>query len=194
MGLPMSSTDHLPGRPLGLSLAIALSVMLYALLPTVLLGYRLFVQDRLSRIDTPVLFEGQEYEALASGGSFYLSPVELVVQGTAIALFVFAAALAWRGGRSWIRPMFTSVVLVYAGLTAFVALRGLLAPASAGAGVTSLDSLVRQGLCGVLVTTVLIPAYVVWYINRAPARAFYAGRDADSAADPRGDRAADAGT
>ena len=50
----MNSSDIKPGRPVGLTLAILLSVLLYAVMPLTLLGYRLLVQDRLSRIDTPV--------------------------------------------------------------------------------------------------------------------------------------------
>jgi hypothetical protein len=171
----MNSSDIKPGRPLGLTLAILLSVMLYAVMPLVLLGYRLIVQDRLSRVDTPVVFEGEEYRALASGGSFQVTANEIVVQAVAIFIFLVIAYLAWRGGRSWIRTLFTSTVLLYGGLTAIFTLRDLLTPSTIDQGTTSLDSLIAQGLCTVLVTTVLVPMYVLWYVNRAPARAFYRG-------------------
>ncbi len=175
----MTASDAKPGRPLGLTLAITLSAMLYALLPALLLGYKLLVQDRINRIDAPVIFEGQVYESLASGGSFQVSGAEIAVQSVSIALFLLVAILAWRGGRPWIRPLFTGTVLAYGGLTAFVTLRNLLAPLSIEQGLSSLDALTRQGLCGVLVTTVLIPLYVLWYVNRAPARAFYRGSYAE---------------
>ena len=55
----MNSSDIKPGRPLGLTLAILLSVLLYAVMPLLLLGYRLLVQDRLSRVDAPVVFESR---------------------------------------------------------------------------------------------------------------------------------------
>lgn len=171
----MNSTDIKPGRPIGLTLAILLSVMLYAVMPLVLLGYRLFVQDRLSRVDAPVVFEGEEYRALASGGSFEIATGEIVVQSVAILIFLVVAFLAWRGGRSWIRPLFTGTVLLYGGLTAVFTLRDLLTPAAIDQGMTSLDTLIAQGLCTILATTILIPLYVLWYINRAPARAFYRG-------------------
>lgn len=171
----MNSTDIKPGRPIGLTLAILLSVLLYAVMPLVLLGYRLIIQDRLSRVDTPVIFEGEEYRALASGGSFQITTSEVAVQTVAIFIFLVVAYLAWRGGRSWIRPVFTSTVLLYGGLTAIFTLRDLLTPNTVDQGMTSLDTLIAQGLCSVLVTTVLVPMYVLWYVNRAPARAFYRG-------------------
>lgn len=171
----MNSTDIKPGRPLGLTLAILLSVLLYAFMPLLLLGYRLLVQDRLSRVDTPVVFEGEEYRALASGGSFEITPNEIAVQTIAILIFLIAAYLAWRGGRTWVRTLFTSTVLLYGGLTAIFTLRDLLIPKTIDQGMTSLDTLIAQGLCSVLVTTVLVPLYVLWIINRAPSRAFYRG-------------------
>ena len=180
----MNSNDIKPGRPIGLTLAILLSVLLYAVMPLTLLGYRLIVQDRLSRVDNPVLFEGEEYRALASGGSFQISANEIVVQTGAILIFLVVAYLAWRGGRPWIRPLFTSTVLLYGGLTAIFTLRDLLTPNIIDQGMTSLDTLIKQGLCSVLVTTVLIPLYVLWYINRAPARAFYRGTFAPTELSP----------
>jgi hypothetical protein len=171
-----------PGRPLGLSLAIVLSAMLYALLPGVLLGYRLYVAERIGRIDSPVEFEGEVFSALASGGSFEVSAAEVVIQGGAILVFLIVALLAWRGGgRPWTRPLFTGTVLAYGGLTAFVTLRDLLAPFDFNEGLSSLDTLSAQGLWSVVVATVLIPLYVLWYVNRAPARAFYRGAYADGA-------------
>lgn len=171
----MNSNVIKPGRPIGLTLAILLGVLLYAVMPLVLLGYRLLVESRLSRIDMPVVFEGEEYQALASGGSFEITANEILVQAAAILVFIAVAYLAWRGGRAWIRPLFTGTVLLYGGLTAFFTLSDLLTPASINEGMSSLDSLISQGLCSVLVTTILIPVYVLWYINRAPARAFYRG-------------------
>lgn len=172
----MTKIDGKPGRPLGLTLAILLSAMLYALLPALLLGYRLFVADRLSRVDMPVEFEGEVYNALASGGSFEISAAEVLVQGGAILVFLIVAVLAWRGGgRPWVRPLFTGTVLAYSGLTAFVTLRDLLAPFDFNQGLSSLDTLSRQGLVSVVIGTVIIPLYVLWYVNRAPARAFYRG-------------------
>lgn len=171
----MNSTDIKPGRPVGLTLAILLSVFLYAVIPLLMLGYRLLVQDRLSRVDSPVVFEGEEYRALASGGSFQLTTNEIVVQTIAILIFLIVAYLAWRGGRKWVRTLFTSTVLFYGGLTAIFTLRDLLVPSTIDQGITSLDTLIAQGLCSVLVTTVLVPLYVLWYVNRAPARAFYRG-------------------
>lgn len=171
----MNSNDIKPGRPVGLTLAILLSVLLYAVMPLVLLGYRLLVHDRLSRVDTPVMFEGQEYRAIASGGSFQITTNEIMIQTIAIFIFVVVAYLAWRGGRNWVRTLFTSTVLFYGGLTAIFTLRDLLVPNTIDQGITSLDTLIAQGLCSVLVTTVLVPMYVLWYVNRAPARAFFRG-------------------
>lgn len=171
----MNSTNIKPGRPVGLTLAILLSVMLYAVMPGLLLGYRLLVQDRLNRVDAPVVFEGEEYRAIASGGSFQVTVNEIAVQTVAILVFLAVAYFAWRGGRPWVRKLFTSTVLLYGGLTAIFTLRDLLTPNTLNEGITSLDTLIAQGLCSILVTTVLVPMYVLWVVNRAPSRAFYRG-------------------
>ncbi|MBK9122579.1 MAG: hypothetical protein IPM16_05575 [Chloroflexi bacterium] len=173
---PEGNTETKPGRPLGLSLAIILSVGLYVVLPMFQLIVQVGLQERISQIDSPIVVDGQELTAGASGGSFVLvGESELIVQTVAAGVFLVLAIFAWRGRPRGIRTAFTAAVLLYAGVTAYVTARTLLARSDISAGISSADDLVRQLLCGVLVTTVLIPLYVVWYINRAPARAFYRG-------------------
>lgn len=165
-----------PGRPFGLSLAIILSVGLYVVLPVFQLVVQVGLQERISQIDSPIEVDGRELTAGAIGGSFTLvSAAELVVQTVAAGAFLAVAIFAWRGRPRGIRIGFTVMVLMYAGVTAFVTARTLLARSDLSQGISSADELVRQALCGVLVTTIVIPLYVVWYINRAPARAFYRG-------------------
>lgn len=171
----MTQISTRPGRPLGLSLAIILSVFLFSILPLFRLGVRLFVQERLSRIDSPVFFEGEEYRALASGSDVIVQPAELILDGGMAFFFLVLGILAWRGGRPWIRPIFTGTMLALAGLTAYVAITNLLRPENIEQGVSSADTLVRALLSGQLTATVLVPLYVIWYLNRAPARAFFRG-------------------
>lgn len=172
----MNNTRSIPGRPLGLSLAIILSMFLYGFLPLVQLSLQLFIQDRIGRIDTAVEFEGEVFEPLGSGGSYELvSAPEAVINGTAGICFIMISVLAWRGRRAWVRPLFTGAVLFYAAATAIVTLRVLLSPADLTSGLSSADTLVSQALCGRLTATILIPLYVIWYVNRAPARAYFRG-------------------
>ncbi|MBP6297733.1 MAG: hypothetical protein KA401_00180 [Anaerolineae bacterium] len=177
----MNTTSQKPGRPLGLTLAIVLSMFLYGFLPLIQLGLQLFIQDRISRIDSPVEFEGQTLQSLGSGGSYNLvSGPEILVNGGAALLFVVICIFAWRGGRPWIRLTFTLAVFTFALATAIITLRSLLTPAGLVSGISSADTVVNQYLCGRLTATILVPLYVIWYVNRAPARAFFRGTFAKS--------------
>ncbi len=164
------------GRPLGVSLAIILCAGLFAVLPLVQLGMNALVYARLSSVAdvTLVMPDGSVVNAIDAGGFEGLNdPWAWVVQGV-VALWVLGVCvMAWRGRPRGARWWFTGTVLVLAGLSAYVTLARVLAVPALTEGFSSADELTWwDGVRGVG-SVVLLPLYTVWYMNRAPARAFF---------------------
>ncbi|NWF67794.1 MAG: hypothetical protein HXY40_01790 [Chloroflexi bacterium] len=167
------SQSKKPGRPFGLSLAIALSVIYFSLLPLLFNGLiwsvrqhfvALPVAENAAEIglDTP-LFQGAEGLPQVNLWQIVLSVVFLVV-----------AVLAWRG-----RPPAMRFVLLFAiiGITVFnLALTfGGQAADAATVGIDSAAQIEESLSLVQLMSNALVVLYVLWYINRAPSRAFYRG-------------------
>ncbi len=157
-----------PGRPLGLSLAIITSALLFSLLPLLQVAILLLLRERLHAV-----------ESLEAGGvvGSYLTGVSdsrlLLQAGLGLIFFVIALA-AWRGRPPAIRLITVIAVLLLTALTIALDLSAAQPPA-AGEGFDS-----SAGLAGSLrqarsAISLLVALYVVWYINRGPARAFYRG-------------------
>jgi hypothetical protein len=93
----------------------------------------------------------------------------------AIGLIVIAVSImAWRGRPAWSRWVLITIVWL---ATAAQAISLLFPPADEATG----NAIVGSNLSGItqpfmlcqLVLYILIPLYITWYMNRAPARAFY---------------------
>jgi hypothetical protein len=69
-----------------------------------------------------------------------------------------------------------AAVLIMAVLSLAVLIAQLSTPPTLADGLTSADDLGRNLRWTEIAFTILIPLYVAWYLNRAPARAFYRGR------------------
>lgn len=175
---PAADTQPRPGRPLGLSLAILLCVMLYSVLPFALLGLDFMIQSRFQQFDdmTIPMPDGEELRAIAAGSDAELVNTRRLVIEAGLGLgFLVIAVFAWRGRPRWMRLLLMAFVLFFAAFNAYAIFMALTRIPSLDEGITSADGLVNSFLIGRLVITVLIPVYVVWYLNRAPARAFYRG-------------------
>lgn len=143
-------------RPLGLVLAIFAAFLIYGLGPLIPLFLRLLINLR--------------------GGTMGLD-LNGIVDWEAIA---FAAAifvlcfLAWLGRPRWSRWGLIVVVWL-ATVVQFIATLQSLSPQATNSGVVGGDfqSLTRPLQICELLYLVLIPLYLTWYMNRAPARAFY---------------------
>jgi hypothetical protein len=105
------------------------------------------------------------------------SDVNLLVQAIMGLVFLLISILAWRG-----RPASMRFVLVAAviGLTLIAIMMNvvptlLTRPDIQGGGIDSSVEVARSLALGQLCFLTLIPSYVIWYMNRAPARAFYRG-------------------
>lgn len=144
-------------RPPGLSLAILLTAVLYGLMPLLEVYF-------LKRLDATAK------EAYILGGVDISTWTWL--QGAIGGSVLIVCFLAWWGRPSQIRYLLVGVLLV---MTAINLYRIVQAWSS---GVDPINGgLVQTGMRDLLgcqlPAMILAPPYVIWYINRAPARAFY---------------------
>jgi hypothetical protein len=168
------TSSRKPGRPFGLSIAIILSVIYFSILPLLVNLITWRVRSIASSINTtlPVTSDEAGIEPIFSGVdglpeiNFWQILLSLIFLGVAI--------FAWRG-----RPSSMRFVLMIAimGITLFNLATILLQtpPNFATEGIDSSSQLNSSLLWIQLGGNLLIVLYVLWYINRAPSRAFYRG-------------------
>jgi hypothetical protein len=144
-------------RPLGLILAILAVALLYGVMPLLEVYF-------LRRINA------------VSEETFILGGVDIgtwtLLEGAYGGVVLVMCILAWWGRPSWIRFVFMAAVLFPAAVMLYRVIQTWIAPAdpiSGGQAQEISQGLLRCQLPGLI----LVPLYVVWYINRAPARAFY---------------------
>jgi hypothetical protein len=159
-----------PGRPLGVSLAIFASVMLYTVFPLMIVAMVLLVARHFQNIDFG------ELQPLAVGGDFLgLSPATLVIQAIVALVFLVIAIFAWRGRPAYIRYVMLAAVILLTLYSLAMTIMPTLTNQNLPQGISSLDSLMSSVSCGQFAMSALVSLYVVWYLNRGPARAFYRG-------------------
>jgi hypothetical protein len=160
-----------PPRPFGVTLAIIASLILFTFFPLMEVGILISVRLHFS---TVTLSDGPQ--PIAMGMDFLGIPdSKLFIQAMVAIIFFIIAFLAWRGRRPFIRYI---LMLACAGLTLYNILNvvvGQLSQPNLAAGVSSLDSILNSLSLGQFVISLLVTFYVVWYLNRGPARAFYRG-------------------
>lgn len=161
-----------PPRPFGVTLAVIASIILFTLFP--LAEVALLVSVRLHFSNMTLGGDGPQ--PIAMGADFLGIPDSRIILQSVIAIgFLIIAVFAWRG-----RPSFMRYVLMLSciGLTLYSILSVIfsqLAEKSLEAGMSSLDSILNSISLGQFIISALVTLYVVWYLNRGPARAFYRG-------------------
>lgn len=164
-----------PGRPLGLSIAVITSVMLFSILPFIQVLFYLSIKWRFRDIQ---FMEGGGASGVDIIG---LSDTTLIVQAVIAILFLIIAILAWRGQPPSMRYIFMGSVVLLTAITIASTILGsggqpdieqIFDPMAALS-----NSLVRARM----IVSILIMIYVLWYVNRGPARAFYRGYYLDDA-------------
>lgn len=166
-------------RPLGLSLAIVLTVLLFSIFPLLQISVNWLIQDRINQLNSAeVDFVPNDDESgvtpLAVGGNFNaIAPWQLVAQGALSLFFLIVAVFAWRGRPPWIRYLLFGSILLLTAFSGAILLSQMLTPRTLEDGVTSADVFFSQARCVQSFFTIIVPLYAVWYMNRAPARAFY---------------------
>ena len=79
-----------PGRPLGLSIAIIVSFMLFSMLPLAQVAFVLLLQHQFAAID--FMTQGG-----AVGGELQIGTINLVAPAISGFIFLVVSVLAWRG-------------------------------------------------------------------------------------------------
>ncbi len=174
---PHTRTD-LPAKPqrtLGLSLAILASAVLFSILPLLQVAMILLIRQRFQGVSLSVPGE-DAVSPLAVGGSFSgIEDYSLILQAVLGIVFLLIAVGAWRGRPPWIRFAMLASVLVLTGVTVALSLLPLITSPDLDQGIDSGAAIRRVLLSGRLLLSVLVALYVVWYVNRGPARAYYRG-------------------
>ncbi len=162
-----------PPRPFGVTLAIALSIILYTVLPLLQVLLVLGIRSRFAAAPVP----GTSGDgAFAAGANFVgLDDAGLLLQVVFGVMLFVLAILAWRGRPRAARWLFIGAVVGLAAWTGGAALVNVLRPVEISAGLDSGRDLERGLLMARTAFSLLVALYVVWYLNRAPARAFYRG-------------------
>lgn len=174
-----SAVKQRPGRPLGVTIAVIASLFMFSFVPLVRVGAILLVERHFRTMDNMlVLPDGQVVEGF-SGGNFRgdVTDAQVYLQiGFALA-FIVVAFFAWRGRPTFMRYIFIIAVLLLTVTTMALTVVPTLFGGASGAGASggSLDAFFNTVVCAQFVVSLLVPLYVVWYLNRAPARAFYRG-------------------
>ncbi len=147
-------------RPLGLTLALVAMAALYGVVPLLEVYF-------LKRLDATA------DEAYLLGGVTITAWTWL--QGAFGALVLVVCALAWWGRPPQIRFVLMALLLVLTAITLYRVVEAARTPADpifGGQAQSALRGYLRCQLPGLIV----VPLYVLWYLNRAPARAFYRRR------------------
>lgn len=170
----MTSNRVRPPRPLGLSLAIIVTLGWFSVLPLLQVGILFALQQRFN--DTSFMVEGvpEDVQPIAAGGNFGDGAnTYLLLQTIAGVLFIPVAIFAWRGRPSLIRWVMLASVVVLTCVTLVVTGAELFAQQSLLTGFDAGQRIAQTLLSGRLVITLLVPLYTLWYMNRAPSRLFY---------------------
>lgn len=158
---PTSSESDAPRyRPLGISVALLATTLFYGLYPLVFAYPALW---------SAVTGRGELFGFEFMGGNW-----GLVGLGLAVPILV-ATVFAWRGRPSGVRLLY--IGLVWAAAAAQLARQiPALNPPSPNAPFSGSNiELPASFYVCLTIFNFLIPLYVTWYLNRAPARAFYGG-------------------
>lgn len=162
-----------PGRPFGVTLAILVGIVFFSILPLSWVGMRVAIESHITKDQTIMLPDGTELSSNGlSGTESAFSDSQLMLQVGVSIGFLIIAYFAWRGKPPIMRHVYTVAVLLISGVLVFQQLNVLLGPDRSGG---SLDEALSVIVYGQLSGYILLPLYVIWYLNRAPARAFYRG-------------------
>jgi hypothetical protein len=164
-----------PPRTLGISLAILAATCLFSCLP---LTQSAVLLSLASRQQTEFLPPSQADAITPSAvGSeiLGLDRTRLLVQAGIAVGFLLLAIFAWRGKPPIILPVFIGAVLLLSVGNFALLFNQLTTPPDLTAGIDSGAGIETSVNISQLCLSLAIPIYVVWYMSRGPARAFYRG-------------------
>lgn len=165
-----------PPRTFGISMAILASVCLFSCLPITQATVLFLLPSRTNPEFLQPTDNGALVPSAVGGEIFNLDANRLIVQGIIALAFLVIALFAWRGKPSFIRwVLIASVLLLSIGNFALI-INTFIAPPTLAQGFDSGGDIERNLVLTQLCFTIAIPLYVVWYMSRGPARAYYRGR------------------
>ncbi|MBK8026121.1 MAG: hypothetical protein IPK19_33230 [Chloroflexi bacterium] len=150
--------------------------MLFTLLPLLQVSVIYLIQYRISQMSMPVDGgAGQSVPFAVGGSSEGVTDAGLIIQVVLGLAYVPLALMAWRGRPRSIRLIIMGFVVALTAITVVLMVANLTSSPSIQSGIDSGGDLARQLTIGRTVLSALIALYVVWYLNRGPARAFFRG-------------------
>jgi len=157
----MNTPKQVVFRPLGLALAVAAGFILFGIFPIL----KSYISWRLNR--------GIESNGVVVGASIPFDGFTYLGTGLGIVVFVLAF-FAWRGKPPQVRFVFQGAVLLSVLLVILETLFRLNTNSGADAlftnsGGDTINAIFRTQVPLQILTAI----YIIWYCNRAPARAFY---------------------
>jgi hypothetical protein len=165
-----------PPRTFGISIAILTSVCLFACLPLTQALVLLLLPSRTNPEFLQPDDSGTLIPSAVGSEIFNMDSTRLVVQALIAIAFLVIAFFAWRGKPSFIRWVLIGAVLMLSVGNFALIINMLTAPPDLAQGFDSGGDIERNLVLTQLCFTIAIPLYVVWYMSRGPARAFYRGR------------------
>ena len=161
-----------PPRPFGVTLAILASLILFTVFPLIQVGMLALVQLHFSRVQ----FEEAELQPVFMGADILGVPEwRIILQAVIAIVFLVIAFFAWRGRPAVMRyVLIASCILLtlYSVVSAVIVQAGQY---NQELGASSIDSVLVSVALGQFGLGILVTLYVIWYLNRGPARAFYRG-------------------
>lgn len=165
-----------PPRTLGISLAILISVLWFTIIPFLRIGFTYYIRANVYAVPGSNVGDSLTGTVGLAG----VTNTQLILRLGAALLFLVIAGFAWRGRPPQIRFVLVGSVLLYTAANVFQGLRLLFFNDNPDMLLEGFDSasggtFLRPLLTIQFLFPILIALYVVWYLNRGPARAFFRG-------------------
>ncbi|GAB1422658.1 hypothetical protein MASR2M15_28970 [Anaerolineales bacterium] len=160
----MNLKGRKPPRPFGVGLAIISTTTLFALAPLVQVIFWLQLKNNI-QIDENGMRFGVDLLGIDER-AFY-------VQGAIAFAFLMIAIITWRGRPQWMRIFFSICVLIYGLIAIIGSVRQLIL--AQDASISSAETFTIQAACVQIGFSLFLIVYVVWFMNRWSARAFFRG-------------------
>jgi hypothetical protein len=161
-----------PGRTFGVTLAIIASACLFSILPLLQVGMVLSVRQHFLNMN----FQDSGLDMITMGGDLLGVPESsLILQAVLSIAFLVISVMAWRGRPSSIRFIMIVAVVLLTAIKLVSVLVPLFNQPNFQQGTSSLAGIMNSLGAGQFVLEFFILLYVLWYMNRGPARAFYRG-------------------
>jgi uncharacterized membrane protein len=158
--------DQKPGRPFGVTLAIIVTVVFFSLIPLIAVGMRFAIETYISQGSSGA------NGVLGSNSADALTDADTIIQMAISIGFLIVAFFAWRGRPRFMRFVLMLSTLAISAILLYQSFQSFQSNRLEGGSADAFIQFLRQGEIFLLVA---IPLYVTWYLNRAPARAFYRG-------------------